>query len=126
MTISVVKVHDSEKVVETGNIGVGSMSATRKMSSGEEAEHERAGEALLATRFFLQNFMGLDKDGSKSSLEVDGVSGGVGGREIVSLIWIRRRRETEIVASAAISRASDEDRGVVLKTTKYGTLLERE
>lgn len=37
-----------------------------------------------------------------------------------------RSNETDIVASAAISRAKDGDRGVVVNTTKYGIDEERE
>ena len=36
-----------------------------------------------------------------------------------------RNSETEMVASAAISRARDADRGFVVKTTKYGIELVR-
>ena len=37
-----------------------------------------------------------------------------------------RKSETEMVASAAISRARVVDRGFVVKTTKYDIELERE
>jgi len=53
---------------------------------------------------------------SDSSLE--GVKGGVGGRNVWSMIFIWRTSDTHIVASAAISLASPGERGVVVKTTK--------
>ena len=43
---------------------------------------------------------------------------------MVTLIW--RTSETEMVASADISLACSEDRGRVVKTTKYGIDDDRE
>jgi len=52
----------------------------------------------------------------------EGVSGGVGGSTVGSVIVICRRTLTEIVASVAISAAKIWLRGVVVKTTKKGTV----
>lgn len=61
-----------------------------------------------------------------SDSSLDGVSGGVGGNVVFSVTVICRVRDTEIVASAAISFAISGERGVVVKTTKYGIVEERE
>jgi hypothetical protein len=121
MDMSVARVHDSEKMVETGKTGVGSLSMARKISACVQLDCERAGEALLATR--LRNLLPGDEDMSESSSV--GVRGGVGGSVMVWLTEVRRTKETEIVASAAISLARLADLGVVLNTTKYGILQER-
>ena len=55
----------------------------------------------------------VDDDG-----ECEGVE-----REFTMVTW--RKRETEIVASTAISRASIGERGFVVKTTKKGTDADR-
>lgn len=55
-----------------------------------------------------------------------GVCGGVIGRTAGSVMVTWLKTEMEIVASEAISRASVEDRGVVVKTTKYGMEEARE
>ena len=44
---------------------------------------------------------------------------------LIASMRTSRRSETEIVASAAISRASDTDRGFVVNTTKYDSALDR-
>jgi hypothetical protein len=121
MEMSVARVHDSEKMVETGKTGVGSLSTARNISACVLLDCERTGDVLLATS--LSNLLPGDEEPSESSPV--GVCGGVGGSVIVSLMVMRRRRETEIVASAAISRARLADRGVVLKITKYGILQGR-
>jgi len=71
----------------------------------------------LAIRRRIRGPFGKEgKFDSDSSLE--GVRGGVGRNDVWSLMDIWRRRETETLASAAISLAISEERGVVLKTTK--------
>jgi hypothetical protein len=75
------------------------------------------GERFFAMR--LNSFLGEGERGRRSSLELVGVSGGVGGRDRFSLMVTWRRRDTQIDASEAISRARLEDRGDVLNTTKY-------
>ncbi len=62
--------------------------------------------------------------GPSSSLEL-GVCGGVGGSDGDSVTVTSRMSETDIVASEAISRVKDSDRGVVVNTTKYGREEER-
>ena len=60
------------------------------------------------------------REDDRSSFEVEGVSGGVGGKEGASVMVTWRTSDMEIVASAAISLAMLAERGVVVKTTKYG------
>ena len=96
-------------------MGVGNLSANRNISSGHERVTE--GVAFLAIRF--NSFLGEGESGRRSSLELEGVAGGVDGRYRFSLMVTRRRRDTHIDASEAISCAKLEDRGDVLNTTKY-------
>lgn len=73
-----------------------------------------SGGVCLITRFF-NNFT---RDGSDSSLELEGVCGGEGGKRAASMTDTCRTTATDMVASAAISRARADDRGVVVNTTK--------
>lgn len=66
---------------------------------------------------------------SDSSLDVDVVEEDVVGvlyRGVMASIRTSRSRETDMVASDAISRARVKDRGAVVKTTKYEIELVRE
>ena len=113
MQMLVWRIRDSEKVVWVGSRDNGLFLRSRLSSRHREA------------RIFTC-FKSFRRGMSESSLEIDGVCGGVGGSKDGLLIVTWRRRDKEIVASAAISRARDDDRGVVVNTTKYGMEEARE
>lgn len=62
----------------------------------------------------------------ESSLDSGGVRGGVSRPDDCSVTVICRERDMEIVASAAISLINSGDRGIVVKTAKYGMSEPRE
>jgi hypothetical protein len=74
------------------------------------------GDALLATRFIFRNRCRAVK--AMSSVEVEGEDGGVGGGRWAALATTSRMRETDMVASEAISRIRAGDFGEVVNTTK--------
>lgn len=86
-------------------------------------ERERKDEELFATR--LSNFVPAENKLSKSSFEGVGVGGGVRGKSSDFWTVTCRMRETEIVASDAISFTRDDERGLVVKTTKKGRVSPR-
>lgn len=111
--------------------GKNSSSAVR--ASGVRGPRERIGDALLTTRSrsFVREVRERSKgagtsNSSDSRPELGGVCGGVGGASAGTLRVTCRSSVTATVASDAISRASDEDRGCVVNTTKYGIALLRE
>lgn len=106
------KVRDSVKMVCVGSRGSG-FSRKSTLSSRPRDGRVIRGGVLLTTRF-----KSLFRGGSESSFELDGVCGGVGGKLHCSVTVICRISETEMVASAAISLARLDERGVVVKTTK--------
>ena len=89
------------------------------------AERPNLGDLLRKPR--LKNLLSEVSDPSIELVGVSGgVSGGVGGGEACSRTLTCRTKETEIVASAAISCASSGHRGVVANRTKYGISEARE
>lgn len=107
------RVCSSEKAVCVGSRGNG-LSRLSKPSSGFRGVLGMSGAVVFTTR--LRSLP--PREESESSLEPDGVCGGDGGSDTDSVTVTCRRIDTQIVASAAISRAKDDERGVVVKTTK--------
>lgn len=103
---------DSVKTVWIGSWGNGfSMSMLSSCTS-------RIARVILECPFRATRFKKLERAASDSSFVPGGVSGGVGSADVCSVKVTFRRREIEIVASAAISLASSGERGWVVKTTK--------
>lgn len=121
------RVRDSENVDTNGISGKGfSFESGGFDSSGVRGIRISGGGVFLCLTTRFRSLEREDGGVSDSSPEHDGVQGGVGGRDGDSLIFTWRSSETDIVASAAISRARDDDRGVVVNTTKYGMEVARE
>ena len=94
------------------------MLAVMAVTSDGLRGRESRGCDLATLRRILGRDVGNRGDGESDS-SLDGVNGGDGGSTIGrSMTSTCRIRETEMVASAAISFAISTDRGVVVKTTK--------
>lgn len=110
----------AENAVCVGNLGRGF--SRDSASSNVLGDH---GDVRDLTR--LSSFVRGCWKGSESwESSLSGVCGGVIGRTAASVMVTWLKTEIEMVASEAISRARLEDRGVVVKTTKYGMEEARE
>jgi hypothetical protein len=99
--------------------------AAENGSSGVFGTRTTAAATVFAARFrSLVRGVGKVPDRLSESSLICAVSGGVGGSW--DFMVTLRTRETAMVASAAISRASTAHRGFVVNTTKNGTEVCRE
>lgn len=111
---------ECEKVVRAGNRGSGLFWTPSAISSyrDDRSNVGPAREPFLNRRRTAKIDFGLAGSDSSPEFELEGVCGGEGGSVIGDMRVTWRRIDTEIVASAAISLATDAERGVVVKTTK--------
>lgn len=103
-----------------GTTGSGLSLLDAVASSGIRGARDRMVGALLAMRLkslWRDRNIWCDDAESESSPELEGVRGGEVAEDDGALTVTWRTSETEMVASAAISRARAEDLGVVVKTT---------
>jgi hypothetical protein len=88
------------------------------VSSGIRGVRRRIVGALLATRLSsLRCVLRGDEEESEPSAELEGVRGGVRGKDSIVLIVTWRTSVTEIEACPAMCLAKAEDLGTVVKTT---------